>query len=83
MTGPLRQRSLRSRRHSGHVAAGQLGPRRDAIARAETACTPWPDFDDAGAELVAEELHRGLGLQPALDAVVGERRDAEARAAPR
>ena len=35
------------------------------------------DFDDSGAKLVAEELHGSLGLEPALDGLIGEGRDAE------
>ena len=38
--------------------------------------TPGPTSTIAGAELVAEELDGRLGLEPALDAVVGQRRDA-------
>src|SRR5262249_32032824 len=57
------------------LAAGQLGPRRDAVAGAEPADAV-PGLQDAGAELVPEELERRLGLQPALDAVEGPRRDA-------
>src|SRR5262249_61613833 len=56
------------------VAARQLGPRCNAIAGLKARHAA-PDFEDAGAELVPEELNRRLGFQPALDAIIGERRD--------
>ena len=75
MTGPLRQRWLRSERHSGQSPHGSLAraatrsPGRNRLdARA--------DFEDARAELMPEKLQRRLGLQPSLDAVVGQRRNA-------
>ena len=60
----------------GAGATGELRPRRDAIAG------PYPGdafshLDDSGAEFVPEELHGSLGLEPALDGLVGEGRDTE------
>ena len=60
----------------GAGAARQLRPRRHAVARPDPRHA-LADLDDPGAEFVAEELHRGLGLEPALDRLVGEGRDAE------
>ena len=56
------------------LPARQLGPRRHAVAGSKPADAR-SDFEDAGAEFVAEELDGGLRFQPALDAVVGQRRD--------
>ncbi len=60
----------------GTGAAGQLRPRRHAIARTNPR-DALSNLDDSGAEFMAEELHGGLGLEPALDGLIGEGRDAE------
>src|SRR5207244_9028175 len=52
------------------------GPRRDSVAGLKARRAP-AVFEDAGAELMAEELDRRLGLQPALDAVIRECRNAQ------
>ncbi len=57
-------------------AAGQFRPRRHAIARPNPR-DAFSDLDDSGAEFMAEKLHGGLGLEPALDGLIGEGRDAE------
>src|SRR5262249_37139681 len=59
----------------GAVAAGQLGPRRHAVTDLHSADAA-ARLQHAGAELVAEELNRGVGLQTPLDAVVSECGDA-------
>ena len=76
MIGPLRQRwslPVQAERAGRRTAASPAPPR----GRRPDPGHARADLDDAGAEFVAEELHRGLGLEPALDAIVGERRDAE------
>ena len=76
MIGPLRQRWFLPLEAERARAARQLRPRRHAVARPNPR-DALADLDDPGAEFMAEELHRGLGLEPALDGLVGEGRDAE------
>ena len=76
MIGPLRQRWSLPPRQKRAGPARQFRPRRDAVARPEPG-DAFADLDDPGAEFVAEKLDGGLGLQPPLDGLVGERRDAE------
>src|SRR2546426_10475999 len=52
---------------------GQRAPRPGAAAGPDPA--PAIDFEDAGAELVPEELDGRLGFEAALDAVESQRRD--------
>ena len=76
MIGPLRQRWFLPLAAERAGAARQLRPRGHAIARPD-ARHAFANLDDPGAEFMAEKLHGGLGLEPALDALVGEGRDAE------
>ena len=55
------------------LPARQFGPRRDPVAGTKPACAV--GFEDAGAELMSEELDGRLGFEAALDAVEGQRRD--------
>ena len=76
MIGPLRQRWLRPFRQKGQSPHGKLRPRRHAVARPD-ACHALADLDHPCTELMAEKLHGGFGLEPALDRLVSQSRDAE------
>ena len=53
-------------------SARQLRPRRHPVARLEPR-HPGAHLHDPHTELVAEQLHRSLGLQPLLDPLKGQR----------
>ena len=74
--GPLAAKVATPGATEGTIAAWQLGPRRDSIAGTKAGHAR-AGLTDARAELVAEELDRSLGLEPAFDPVVSERRDPE------
>lgn len=76
MIGPFRQRWFLPSRQKAQEPQGSFA-RAATRSPGRTRVTPSPTSTTRAAEFVPEELHGSLGLEPALDCLEGEGRDAE------